>query len=160
MPRVKTTTPTKIKLDDGRPAGIVKKSRRKNQDLESTRKVKKFQRTVNLIFPRAAVKRIVREIVDDVGPEEGLRINADAFTALQEAAERHVTTVFNASMRNMVHASRQTLMPVDMRLALKTFKIMNGEHVALTPEEAAQYVKKQEKKKRKKTKNSKKAKAE
>ena len=155
MPRVKTSTPTKIKLDDGRPKGIVKKPRKKNQDLESTRKVKKSQKTVYLIFPRAAVRRIVREIVDEVGPEEGLNIKKVAFTALQEAAEKYLTIVFDTSMRNMVHASRQTLMPADMRLALKNFKIMNGEHVPLTPEEAAQYVKKQEKKKRKKKKATK-----
>lgn len=152
MPRVKATTPTKIKLDDGRPKGIVKKPRRKNQDIESTRKVKKSQNSVNLIFPRAAIVRVIREVIDEVGPESGLNLKGISIAALREASEDYLTKVFDASMRCMVAAGRQTLMPADMRLALKIPLIMKGEHVRLSPEEAAQYMKKQEKKAKKKTK--------
>jgi len=146
MVRSKTTKPTK--LDTGRPEGI-KKKRRSRPGTVAKREVKKQQRSFNLLFPKSTFARLVREITYDINPDIE-RFNGEAFLVLQEAAEKRLITIFDSSMRNMVHAKRETLMPSDMDLALRNERIMNGQHVPLTEDEAAQYIKKQLKKTREK----------
>ena len=59
-----------------------------------------MQRSVDLIIPRAAFQRLVREIAlnlyQDIGRSMDLRWQATAIEALQESAEAYLVSVFES----------------------------------------------------------------
>ena len=65
------------------------------------------------------------------------RFQSTAIAALQEAAENFIVGLFEDVNLLTVHAKRVTIMPRDIRLALR----IRGDHYhwRITPEDAAQY---------------------
>ena len=66
-----------------------------------------------------------------------MRFQSTAITALQEAAENFIVGLFEDVNLLAVHAKRVTVMPQDVRLALR----IGGDHYhwRITPEDAARY---------------------
>ena len=66
-----------------------------------------------------------------------VRFQSTAITALQEAAENFIVGLFEDVNLLAVHAKRVTVMPQDVRLALR----IRGDHYhwRITPEDAARY---------------------
>ena len=66
-----------------------------------------------------------------------VRFQSTAIAALQEAAENFIVGLFKDVNLMAVHTKRVTVMPRDVRLALR----IRGDHYhwRITPEDAAQY---------------------
>ena len=70
-------------------------------------------------------------------PSVQVRFQSTAIVALQEAAENFIVGLFEDVNLLAVHAKRVTVMPRDIRLALR----IRGDHYhwRITPEDAARY---------------------
>ena len=70
-------------------------------------------------------------------PSIQVRFQSTAIAALQEAAENFIVALFEDANLLAVHAKRLTVMPQDVRLALR----IRGDHYCwrITPEDAARY---------------------
>ena len=66
-----------------------------------------------------------------------MRFKSTTITALQEAAQNFIVCLFKDVNLLAVHAKRVTVMPQDVRLALR----IRGDHYhwRITPEDAARY---------------------
>jgi len=79
------------------------------------REIRKFQKTTELIIPRAAMYRLIREIAQDIKVD--LRFTKDALEALHESAEAYMYTMMELTNLCAIHARRVTIMSKDMQLA-------------------------------------------
>ena len=76
-------------------------------------------------------------------PSVQVRFQSTALAALQEAAENFIVGLFEDVNLLAIHARRVTVMPRDIRLALR----IRGDHFwwRITPEDAVRYERHQEK---------------
>ncbi|TKR64795.1 hypothetical protein L596_025276 [Steinernema carpocapsae] len=79
--------------------------------------IRKYQRSGIRLLPRAPFSRLVREICQDIRAEN-YRFTMEAMTALQEASEAYLVTLFSKAQSCALHASRVTIKDKDMRLAM------------------------------------------
>ncbi|XP_026474588.1 histone H3.3-like [Ctenocephalides felis] len=90
----------------------IRKRRRKNLWL---REIKKLQKTTNLLIPKAAFCRVVKETLQKIGAND-MRFTATAIEALHEAVEIYMTQFFEDAYLCTAHRRRVTLMPIDIHL--------------------------------------------
>ena len=108
------------KFAAGVAAGGVKKPHRYHPGTVAVREIRKRQKETRCYIPRAAFGRLVREIADAMSPNgKDYRFQLKALDALRESAEAFVVGVFADTQELAFHAGRITVMPSDMRLALK-----------------------------------------
>ena len=81
------------------------------------KEIRLYQRSVDLLIPRRPFQRLVREIAED--RITGVRFQASAVMALQEAAEALLVNVFQDTNLCAIHAKRSLIMPRDMALAAR-----------------------------------------
>ena len=81
------------------------------------REIKRYQKSVKHLMPRAPFARLVRKITSEHGAE--LRFQQRALMALQEAAESYLTSLFEDTNLCALHAKRVTCYPKDLQLALR-----------------------------------------
>ncbi|TNV84307.1 hypothetical protein FGO68_gene619 [Halteria grandinella] len=79
------------------------------------REIKKYQKMTRLMIPKAPFQAVVREVTEGLAP--GLRMQATAVLALQEAAESYLHGLFEDANLCALHAGRVTLMLKDLQLA-------------------------------------------
>ena len=79
------------------------------------REIKKYQRSTDLLLPRAPFQRLVREITGGHDPD--LRFAPQALIALQEATEAYLVGIFEDTQLCAIHAKRVTVYKKDMELA-------------------------------------------
>ncbi|KAF4725556.1 hypothetical protein FOZ62_003172 [Perkinsus olseni] len=92
-----------------------KKKRRFRPGTKALKEIRQFQRTTELLVPKAPFARVVREIqLLFVGEE--WRWSQEALIALQTAAEAYLVGLFEDAMLVAIHAKRVTLMSKDIRL--------------------------------------------
>ena len=90
------------------------------------RQINKEQKSVNHLIPRAAMKRLIAEIVGEL-PGEVCRLKSEAVDALRTAAEEELITVFNvANALNVDVGKRTTLGDKPFRAA---YNIINRPEV-------------------------------
>ena len=100
-----------------------KKSFRWRPGTVALRQIKKFQKTTDLLCRKAPFQRMVRELA--TAHKEGLRWQASAVLALQEATESYATGLLSDSNLCALHGKRVTLMARDLALARR----LRGERV-------------------------------
>ncbi|KAI1690675.1 core histone h2A/H2B/H3/H4 domain-containing protein [Ditylenchus destructor] len=88
------------------------------------KEIKKLQRSQNLLIPRAAFYRVVREILQEYRVD--FKMQAKALLCMQEASEIYLTALFEDSYLASLHAKRSTLMIQDIHLARR----LRGETMA------------------------------
>lgn len=103
--------------------GGEKKKHRWRPGTVAVREIKKYQKTTNLLLRRAPFSRLVREIAEK--QKESLRFQASAISALQEATESYLVSLFEDTNELAIHAKRVTIMPKDFKLARR----LRGERV-------------------------------
>ena len=82
------------------------------------KEIRYYQRNTDLLIRRLPFARLVREIqVVNVSHNKEYRWQADAILALQEAAEAHLTSLFEDANLCCIHGKRVTVMPKDFQLA-------------------------------------------
>ncbi|KAM3721243.1 histone H3.1 [Dirofilaria immitis] len=110
---------TKHKVQNSEPIveniSVIKK-RRYKPGMRALQEIRRLQRTVNLLMPRAPFQRLVREIAMNVLEKNNdLRFQSLAISALQEAAEVYLTCLFEDSNLAAIHAKRITIFPKDIQ---------------------------------------------
>ena len=99
-------------------AGGIKKPHRFLPGTVALREIRRYQKSTELLLRKLPFQRLVREIaVDFKGSEYGLRFQATAIEALQEAAEFYLVHVFEDANLCALHAKRVTIFPKDIQLA-------------------------------------------
>ncbi|VDN51625.1 unnamed protein product [Dracunculus medinensis] len=102
------------------------KQKRFRPGVVALREIRRLQRTVNLLIPRAPFQRLVREIARNVAQDNvDLRFQMAAILALQEAAEIYLTCLFEDTNLAAIHAKRVTIFPKDMQFVRR----LRGENV-------------------------------
>jgi len=81
--------------------------------------IRKYQKKTDLLIRRLPFQRVVREISDSMSIIEGCRWQSNAMSALQEAAEAYLVTIFEHANICAIHAKRVTIMTQDLGLALR-----------------------------------------
>ena len=79
------------------------------------REIKRYQRTTDLLLPRAPFQRVARELCSNIDAD--LRFAPQALIAMQEAAEAYLVGVFEDANLCAIHAKRVTVLQKDMELA-------------------------------------------
>ncbi|XP_055695098.1 histone H3-like [Lutzomyia longipalpis] len=77
------------------------------------REIKHYQKTTNLLIPRAPFSRTVREVLQQQGD---YRMTPEAFNALQESAETYLVHLLEDANRCTLFRGRVTLLPKDIQL--------------------------------------------
>ena len=108
------TTAAKRKAPGG--AGAAKKHRYRPGTV-ALREIRKFQKSGELLIRKLPFQRLVREVVQGLGPGTPFRVQSAAVLALQEAAEAYLVGLFEDANLCALHTSRVTLMPKDVQLA-------------------------------------------
>ena len=84
-----------------------KKQRRFKPGTVVLREIKRYQKSTDLLLPRAPFVRVVREVIKEMDPD--MRVQAQALTALQESAEAYLVGLFEDANLCCIHAKRTTL---------------------------------------------------
>ena len=120
MSRTKTTAVAKSAKAAAPKAKADKKSGAKKSfkwrpGTVALRQIRKFQRSTETLLRKAPFLRLVREIA--TSGKDGLRWQASALQALQEATESFVTGLLSDANLCALHAKRVTLLARDLQLA-------------------------------------------
>ena len=109
------------------------------------REIRRYQKSTECLIKRSPFQKLIREISQEYRvcpqgpgtPSIQVRFQSTAIAALQEAAENIIVGVFEDVNLLAVYAKRVTVMPQDVRLALR----IRGDHYhwRITPEDAARY---------------------
>jgi len=96
------------------PSGGIKKPHRFRPGTVALREIRRYQKSTNLLIPKLPFQRLVRELAQEF--KSDLRFQANAITALQEAAEAYLIGLFELTNLAAIHNKRVTIMPKDMDL--------------------------------------------
>ena len=94
------------------------------------REIKRYQKSTNLLLPRASFQRVVRSICSEI--DHDLRFQSQALIALQEATEAYLVGIFEDANLCCIHARRVTIKKQDMELARRIRGENNYDHRVTT----------------------------
>ena len=125
--------------------GGVKKPHRYRPGMVALREIRRYQKSTECLIKRSPFQQLIREISQEYRvcpdgpgtPSVQVQIQSTAIAALQEAAENFIVGLFEDVNLLAVHAKRITVMPRDIRLALR----IRGDHYwwRITPEDVARH---------------------
>ena len=122
-----------------------KKPHRYQPGMVALREIRCYQRSTEKLSKKTPFQKLIREISQEYQicpdgpgtPSVQVRFQSTAIAALQEAAENFIVGLFEDVNLLAVHARRVTVIPQDIRLALR----IRGDHLhwQITTEDAACY---------------------
>lgn len=112
LARKKTKTP-----DTGGLGSKPKKPHRFRPGTVALRDIRRYQKSHDLLIPRAPFVRLVRDLTLKVNNDQMMRYNINAIEAMREACEAYIVSLFEDTNLLAIHAKRVTIMPRDMQLA-------------------------------------------
>ena len=125
------------------PTGGIKKPYRYHPGLLALCETCRYQQSMESLIRKTPFNKLIKEISQEYRicpegpgtPSVEVRFQSTALAALQEAAENFLVGLFEDVNLLAVHAKRVTVMPCDIRLALR----IRGDqsHWRITPEDAA-----------------------
>ena len=125
--------------------GGIKKPHRYHLGLLALHEICRYQQSTKSLIRRTPFNKLIKEISQEYRicpegpgtPSVQVRFQSTALAALQEAAENFLVGLFEDVNLLAVHAKRVTVMPHDIRLALR----IRGDqsHWRITPKDAAHY---------------------
>ena len=97
------------------------KKRRANPGTRALLEIREYQRSTNLLIPKLPFSRLVREIAISIcgASMPDCRFTATSLMALQEASEEYLTMLLEDANLCAIHGKRVTIMPEDLRLAMR-----------------------------------------
>uniref|UniRef100_A0A6S8H6T2 Core Histone H2A/H2B/H3 domain-containing protein n=1 Tax=Dunaliella tertiolecta TaxID=3047 RepID=A0A6S8H6T2_DUNTE len=113
-------TPKKGTPQNGGEEGrAVRVKRRAKRGAKALKEIRVFQKTVDLLIPKRPFYRLVKEIMQSVGPpgSDVHKIRPVALEALQEASEAFLVGRLEDANASAIHAKRVTIMLKDLQLA-------------------------------------------
>ena len=107
--------------------GGIKKPHRYRPGTVALREIRRYQRSTELLIPKAPFSRFIRELIQDSGAGQSIlrgthrsvRITTDALHAIQQAAESFLVNFFEDCNLCAIHGKRVTVTTRDMQLALR-----------------------------------------
>ena len=109
------------------------------------REIRRYQKSTECLIKKIPFQKLIRKISQEYRvcpngpgtPSVQVCFQSTAIAALQEAAENFIVGLFEDVNLLAVHTKRVTVMPRDIRLALRIW----GDHYhwRITPEDAVQY---------------------
>ena len=81
------------------------------------RDIRRYQKGTEVLLRKLPFQRLVRELAQ--GQKDGIRFQASAVLAMQEATEAHIVNLFADTCLCAIHGKRVTIQPRDLRLALR-----------------------------------------
>lgn len=96
---------------------MVKRKHRWKSGTVALRDIKKYQKSTKTLVPKAAVGRLMREIITEVSGSGDKRMSKTAIQALHVAVEARMVELYSDAVRVMVHAKRKKIFPQDLRIA-------------------------------------------
>ena len=105
------------------PEGKDGKRRRWRSGTQSLREIRFYQKSCNLLICKLPFLRLVRELLHN--QKTGMRIQASAIYALQEASKAYLVYLFEDANLCAIHAKHITIMLKDIQLACQ----IHGERV-------------------------------
>ena len=127
------------------PTGGIKKPHRYCLGFLALHEIRRYQQSTESLIRRTPFNKLIKEISQEYRicpegsetPSVQVRFQSTALAALQEAAENFLVRLFEDVNLLAVHAKRVTVMPHDIRLALR----IRGDqsHWRIIPEDAAHY---------------------
>ena len=125
--------------------GGIKKPHRYHPGLLALCEIHRYQQSTESLIRKTSFNKLIKEISQEYRicpegpgtPSVQLRFQSTALAALQEAAKNFLVALFEDVNLLSVHAKRVTVMPCDIRLALR----IRGDHFCwrITPEDATCY---------------------
>ena len=125
--------------------GGLKKPHRYCPGLLALHEIHRYQQSTENLIKRTPFNKLIKEISQEYRicpegpgtPSVQVRFQSTALAALQEAAENFLVGLFEDVNLLAIHGKRVTVMPHDIRLALR----IQGDqsHWRITPEDAAHY---------------------
>jgi histone H3 len=106
-----------------------RKKRRARNGSAALREIRRYQKSTESLIPKLPFQRLVREISQEIADDknmDGLRFQAEALLAMQEAAEKFLVQHFEASFRMAIHGKRITLLARDSDAASLLGKMMGA----------------------------------
>ncbi|XP_055132723.1 histone H3.Y-like [Symphalangus syndactylus] len=97
------------------PTGGIKKPHSYRPGILVLCKIRKYQKSTQLLLRKLHVQHLVREITQAISPD--LRFQRAATSALQEPSEAYLVRLFEDTNLCAIHARHVTIMPRDMQLA-------------------------------------------
>ena len=115
-----------------RPTGGIKKPHRYRPGMVALREIRRYQTSTENLIKHTPFQRLIREISQEYRicpdgpgtPSVQVRFQSTAIAALQEAAENYLVGLFEDVNLLAIHAKRVTIMPRDIRLAVR----IRGDH--------------------------------
>uniref|UniRef100_A0A5S6Q654 Histone domain-containing protein n=1 Tax=Trichuris muris TaxID=70415 RepID=A0A5S6Q654_TRIMR len=95
-----------------------KRIRRRRPGVVALQEIRFYQRGTELLMPRTPFHRVVLQIVKRLGRID-FRFQRAAMEVLQTAAEAYMVGVMEDTNLACIHAKRVTIMPKDIKLALR-----------------------------------------
>ena len=83
--------------------------------MRALRDIKMYQRSTDLLLPKIALYRVIKEMTAKIFPDA--RYSNAAINAIQNCVESHMIGLFEDTNLCAIHAGRATIMTKDMRLA-------------------------------------------
>lgn len=99
--------------------GIVKAKRRYRPGTVALREIRKYQQSTELLIRKLPFQRLVKEISQIHVGKYDLRFQSTAMGALQAASEDFLVHLMEDTNICAIHAKRVTIMPKDMKLAIR-----------------------------------------
>jgi histone H3 len=93
----------------------IRKVTRARPGVVALREIRKYQKSCDLIIPKTAFQRLVKEVAQAYKAD--LRFQSAAVAALQEASEAYLVGLFEDINLCALHAGRVTIMTKDVTLA-------------------------------------------
>jgi histone H3 len=81
------------------------------------REIRKYQKSTDLLIRKLPFQRLVREVASALRGD--LRFQSSAISALQEASEAYLVSLFEDTNLCAIHGNRVTIMERDIQLAQK-----------------------------------------
>ncbi|KAH8587246.1 histone-fold-containing protein [Bisporella sp. PMI_857] len=122
-PSAKTPAKTSAKTSA---KAVPKRKYRMKPGTKALREIKRYQKSTELLIPKAPFTRLVKEIMYDVTSRHAFRIQLSALQCLQEAAESALVTEFELTNLAAIHAKRVTIQVKDMHLVQRMRDGMTG----------------------------------
>ena len=123
----------------------IKKPHRYHPGLLALHEIRRYQQSTENLIKRTPFNKLIKEISQEYRicpdgpgtPSVQVHFQSTALAALQEAAENFLIGLFEDVNLLAIHAKRVTVMPRDIRLALR----IRGDQAQwrITPEDAARY---------------------
>ena len=115
MSKTKTTSVNKSSKKAAKKAEGGKKKRKFHPGTVALRQIRKLQKSTKVLMRKAPFSRMIRELAS--GHKEGLRWQASAVAAMQEATEGYAVGLLSDANLCALHSKRVTCQVKDVHLA-------------------------------------------